>query len=96
MKILLIEDEPFIDETVKLFLKSKGHHVTSARDGQSGMDSFMRSINECNLFDLVITDYRMPLKDGAQVIREISAIKPVRVPRCRFCASPVGSILLSR
>src|SRR5439155_26809370 len=71
MKILLIEDERILAELIRLFLQSQGHTITLASDGQAGIDSYMRSLDSNYLFDLVITDYRMPRKDGGQVVTEI-------------------------
>jgi len=76
MKILLIEDERILAELIRLFLQSQGHTITLASDGQAGIDSYMRSLDSNYLFDLVITDYRMPRKDGGQVVREIFSVKP--------------------
>jgi YesN/AraC family two-component response regulator len=36
----------------------------------------MHSLGSNYLFDLVITDYRMPIKDGGQVVKEILSVKP--------------------
>ena len=76
MNILLIEDERILAELIRLFLQSQGYTVTLASDGQAGITSYMRSLDSNAPFDLVITDYRMPIKDGGQVIREIFSVKP--------------------
>ena len=76
MRILIVEDEKFIAEQCRTFLKSRGHDITTASDGQSGMYCYKRSLDDGEPFDLVITDYRMPIKDGAQVIKEIFSLKP--------------------
>ncbi len=70
MKILVIEDEITFAELYRIFLKSKGHNVTVALDGQQGIDSYLHSAP----FDLVITDYRMPKKDGLHVIKKILSV----------------------
>jgi CheY-like chemotaxis protein len=76
MNILLIEDERILAELIRLFLQSQGHTITLAVDGQAGIDSYMHSLGSNYLFDLVITDYRMPIKDGGQVVKEILSVKP--------------------
>jgi DNA-binding NtrC family response regulator len=72
LKILVIEDEVTFAELYRIFLVSKGHTVTAAFDGQQGMDAYFRN----RPFDLVITDYRMPKKDGSIIIKEILSVDP--------------------
>jgi DNA-binding response OmpR family regulator len=76
MKILLIDDEESIAFTLKLLLENQGHELNVVSDGESGINAFKTSLNSGNPFDLVITDYRMPDKDGAEVISELLALKP--------------------
>ena len=76
LKILIVEDEPFIADICRKFLQSQGHVVTAASDGQEGIDLYRDGIEFDDPFELVITDFRMPRKDGAQLIREILSIDP--------------------
>ena len=76
MKILYIEDEKDIANLCQIFLHRKGHSVTMTVNGQAGIDAYMREFSSGTPFDLVITDYRMPIKCGAQVINEILAVRP--------------------
>ena len=76
MKILLIEDEKDIASLCRVYLQKKGHGVTLAVDGQAGIDTYMRESNLGFPFDLVVTDFRMPIKSGADVINEILAVNP--------------------
>jgi two-component system OmpR family response regulator len=69
MKILIIEDDRNVSETLNSGLKSAGHTVEVANDGNEG--SFMgRSFD----YDAIILDYSMPKKDGLSVTREIRAL----------------------
>ena len=72
MKILVIEDEVTFADLYKIFLESTGHNVTLTLDGQQGLDVYFHN----GPFDLVITDYRMPKKDGSIVIKEIISVNP--------------------
>ena len=65
--MLVIEDENVFADLYRIYLESKGHRVVVALDGQQGIDSYLNNAP----FDLVITDYRMPKKNGLQVIKEI-------------------------
>jgi two-component system OmpR family response regulator len=69
MKILIIDDDRSVSETLNSGLKSAGHTVEVANDGNEG--SFMsRSFD----YDMIILDYSMPKKDGLSVCREIRAL----------------------
>ena len=66
MKILIVEDDRSIREALLNGLKSAGHNVEVASDGNEG--SFMgRSFD----YDAIIMDYSLPHKDGLAVLREI-------------------------
>ena len=65
-KIVVIDDEPIIRETVSEMLKKAGHEVESAEDGDAGL-SLCRDLDA----DLVITDIIMPEKEGIETIRDL-------------------------
>ena len=65
-RILVIEDEPLVRDTIKKRLKIEGFEVTTADDGQKGVKSFRE-----NPADLVITDIIMPEKEGIECIKEL-------------------------
>jgi len=66
MKILLVEDEQELADSLKHNLEAECYAVDWAPDGEKG--SFMARTNE---YDVIILDYIMPKKDGAQVCEEI-------------------------
>jgi DNA-binding response OmpR family regulator len=76
MKLLYIEDEPSILELSQIFLSDEGYDISTACNGKEGIDLFMQALELGAPFDIVVTDYRMPFKDGAQVIKEILAKAP--------------------
>ena len=76
MRILIAEDEPGILRIYKLFLEAEGFEVTATSDGTFCMDQYMFSNLNDTPFDIVILDYRMPRKNGRQVIEEIVKINP--------------------
>jgi CheY-like chemotaxis protein len=65
-RILLIDDNNFGVVARKALLEEHGYSITTARDGQQGLEAFSRGT-----FDLVITDYKMPRMDGLELIQEI-------------------------
>ncbi len=69
--ILLIDDEPSQIISIESFLKRRDYKVLSANSGTEGMKVFRQG----NI-DLVFTDFRMPDKNGLEVVKEIHAINP--------------------
>lgn len=65
-KILVVDDEEDILKLLSAALGSEGYEVVTAIDGQEGMERFQESEP-----DLVVTDMKMPGKDGLQLLREI-------------------------
>jgi CheY-like chemotaxis protein len=70
-KILVIDDDPFVCNTILRVLSRKGYDLTVAGDGQVGLKLF-----KSEQPDLVITDLIMPEKEGIETIREIRGIRP--------------------
>ncbi len=66
MKILLVEDEPFLGEVVKESLESRGLDVKLCLDGLLGWKAF-----KTESFDLVILDIMMPNLDGISLAKRI-------------------------
>ncbi len=73
-KILMIDDDSNICESVKLYLEHEGYDVKIANDGVQGVDAF-------KIYDpdIVLLDIMMPKKDGWQVCREIREISSVPI-----------------
>lgn len=70
-KILVIDDDAAVRETVSLILAADGYDVVSAADGDCGMAVYRRERP-----DLVITDIIMPEQEGIQTIGEIRSAQP--------------------
>lgn len=68
MKILLVEDEEKLLETIKEGLVHSGYAVDTALDGEEG--SFMAFTND---YDLIILDINLPKKDGFEILKEVRA-----------------------
>ena len=65
-RILLVEDEPSLVETVRYALEREGFGVIVARDGQEALDRFAMEPP-----DLVILDLMLPVVSGLDVCRRI-------------------------
>ncbi|MEM9320277.1 MAG: response regulator [Pseudomonadota bacterium] len=75
--VLAIDDSFTIREMVSQTLRDAGYDVTTANDGQHGVDTFVDGE-----FDAVITDINMPRMDGFGVIESIRGIdgQEARIP----------------
>lgn len=68
MKILVVEDEVLLADSVKELLEGKGFEVECVYDGEAGRD-----YAETGVYDLLILDVMMPGMDGFQVARSVRA-----------------------
>ena len=75
MKILVVEDEKLLADSIKMFLERKEFDVECAYDGKTG-----EQYAESGVYDLVILDIMMPEMNGYQVAREL---------RGKHCQSPI-------
>jgi CheY-like chemotaxis protein len=66
--VLLVEDEPFLREIMGAWLERVAGRVFCAGDGRAAM-----KILEANNVDLVISDVRMPVMDGVELLKWIKA-----------------------
>ena len=65
-KILVIDDEELVTESLKKLLKKSGYDVEIAKNGNEAIEK-VRDEN----FDLIVSDIRMPDLDGVEVIKMI-------------------------
>ena len=68
MKILLIEDEKLLADSIAAILRRKGFEVETVYDGESGTQ-----YAELGVYDLLILDVMMPKMDGYTVARQVRA-----------------------
>jgi two-component system alkaline phosphatase synthesis response regulator PhoP len=68
-KILVIDDDEFIQGLLSISLREEGYDVTCADDGQIG---FNKAVTED--FDLIITDIKMPNWSGAESIYGLNLV----------------------
>ena len=71
-RILVVDDEPFVCEAVKMMLAFDGHEVKTANSGREAL-----LVLESDAFDLVITDFAMPAMKGDELAVAIKS----RLPR---------------
>jgi signal transduction histidine kinase/ActR/RegA family two-component response regulator len=74
LRVLLVDDDPALLESLRSSLTDEGHKVSSANGGQSGIDAFRDAQKAGKPFDIVITDLSMPYVDGHQVVASVRAM----------------------
>ena len=75
MKILIIEDEKILADSLKTLLEGKGFEVEAVYDGETG-----KEYAELEIYDLLILDVMMPKMDGYEVARQV---------RSKRCSTPI-------
>ncbi|TAL10932.1 MAG: sigma-54-dependent Fis family transcriptional regulator [Nitrospirae bacterium] len=71
-RILIVEDERLIRETLLAFIKAEGYGVVAAADGQEALQML-----KADSFNLVITDLKMPGRlQGMDVLRAVKEMAP--------------------
>jgi DNA-binding response OmpR family regulator len=76
LRILVVDDDPALNESLRNTLQDDGHRVTVAGGGQAGIDAFHGARQTPEPFDVVITDLGMPYVDGRQVADSVRAATP--------------------
>ena len=75
MKILVIEDEKLLAQSIRAVLEQKGFEVETVFDGETGAE-----YARLGIYDLLILDVMMPGMDGLSVARQV---------RAQRCTTPI-------
>ncbi|WP_437554370.1 response regulator [Sorangium sp. So ce327] len=70
-RVLVIDDEPDIRETLDTFLSFEGYEVATAATGEAAVEQV-----QGEPFDLVITDLRMPGMGGDETLAALKRLHP--------------------
>jgi CheY-like chemotaxis protein len=73
-KILIIDDDKMVRDTLKIIVEAAGHQTLVANDGKEGL-----TLHAQGKPDLVITDILMPEKEGIETVTELQRRQP-RLP----------------
>ena len=74
-KVLLVDDDDEIVETVRYALEAEGYDVVVARDGNQGL-----ALSEREDPDLMILDMMMPKRSGFLVLEKIRRVRSTPLP----------------
>lgn len=76
LRILLVDDDPLLLESLEATLVHDGHAVVTAEGGQAGIDAFAAVQRQPEQFSVVVTDLGMPNVDGRTVATAIKSMAP--------------------
>ena len=102
-RLLVVDDEEMIRDTISIHLEKMGHEVVLAEDGEEAIELLNKE-----KFDLVFTDMRMPKIGGEEVLAAVKMVSPttpliimsgfidsLRSPRPIRTIAPSGSQAIS-
>ena len=71
VRVLVVDDEEIVRESLTGWLRKDGYTVQSAHDGRAALDAL-----SANRFSIVLLDLKMPGMDGLQVLEEVRKLRP--------------------
>jgi signal transduction histidine kinase/CheY-like chemotaxis protein len=71
LRILIVDDDEVVAESVARLLEGQGHQVGLAKDGETALWSYCKEP-----FDLVLSDIVMPSMGGIELLQQLRAINP--------------------
>jgi PAS domain S-box-containing protein len=76
VRLLIIDDDPLILQSVRHILEGDGHVVDVANGGQEGIDAFAAALARGERYQAVVTDLGMPHVDGRTVAAAVKTVAP--------------------
>ncbi len=73
-RILVVDDEQSMRQLLLIMLRKEGYEVAAAAEGDSAVKAL-----QSDIYDLVITDIRMPKIDGIALLRTVKEVSPETV-----------------
>src|ERR1700757_1018991 len=70
-RILIIDDEAAIRESLETLLSLEGYVVETATNGEEGLDQIQQ-----NIYDLVLLDLALPGKNGLEILQLLRELQP--------------------
>ena len=66
MRILLIDDDEWIRDSLSLFFENEGCHMLTLETAEEGVEALKE-----RTYDIIIVDYRLPGMDGLEFFKRI-------------------------
>jgi two-component system response regulator PilR (NtrC family) len=70
-KILVVDDEKSMCDFLEIMLNKEGYEVTSTTSGEKALE-----LLDNDLYSMVLTDVKMPVVDGFEVLRKTKEVSP--------------------
>ena len=70
-KVLLIDDDEWIRDSLGMFFKSEEMHIDALETAEEGITALSRQ-----RYDIIITDYRLPGMDGLKFLKRVQESNP--------------------
>ncbi|MCW2539233.1 MAG: chemotaxis protein CheY [Frankiales bacterium] len=71
-RVLVVDDEPGMRETLVDILEAVGYQVSTAADGERALD-----VVRDHEFDVMVMDVQMPKRDGVSVLQQLCPPPPI-------------------
>jgi DNA-binding NtrC family response regulator len=71
LKVLLVDDDEWIRHSLSLFFEGEGFHIMAIETAEEGMEIVKEQI-----FDIIISDYRLPGMNGLEFLRWVRRVSP--------------------
>jgi CheY-like chemotaxis protein len=75
-RVLIIEDDEFVQKMLKQTFERAGYYVSTAANGATGLKLYESNIDLTEPFDVVITDLIMPGMEGIETITKLRKGNP--------------------
>ncbi|MBE0506848.1 MAG: response regulator [Marinospirillum sp.] len=70
-RVLVVDDQPASRQILREILQSWQFQVDEAADGQQALDCFKKSLQQQQIYDVILIDWEMPKLDGLSALRSI-------------------------
>ncbi len=71
MRLLLIDDDEWIRDSLSLYFKAEGCHLSALETAEEGMEAVRKQD-----YDIIISDYWLPGMDGLDFLRQAQEAQP--------------------
>ncbi len=89
LDILVAEDDPISQLTIRRILARAGHRVSCVNDGRQALEALM-----LHPFDCLVTDIQMPVMDGVEMVSRIRSGDTSGIEPTEFVGQLLGAALL--